>query len=452
MPALPTRLALLAALLLAAVGLCATAGAATQVPQRGDGRVLVAPLQGAVDPVMLEFVERVLQRAEQQGFDAVVFELDTPGGLSTSMDDIVRQLVNTDLPVYVYVSPSGGRAASAGVFITYAADVAAMAPGTNIGSATPISSGGEQLPEDLRRKVVNDAVARITELAEERDRDPEFAEDAIREAENLGARDALEAGVIEYIVDDVRELLEESSGATVPPKDLTLRLADAEIVRTEPPWTLRVLKLLVDPNLLYLLFGAGLLGLAFELTHPGAIIPGVVGGISLLLALFGLSVLPASGAGIALLVLAAALFAAEAIAPGGGILGGGGAVAMLLGALLLFDDSSGYGVSPALAVAMSAAMGAFFIFLMRKAVQSRRWARSTGSESLVDRSGIVRRATGPDSTGAVFVDGELWQARSAEPLAVGATVRIVRVDGLSLEVEAEPAPPLSTTVEEATQP
>lgn len=438
----PLRLILLAIMLVLAT--CPSAIAARDVPASGNGRVLVAPLTDTVDPVMLEFVQRVIDRAESDGFDAIVFELDTPGGLSTSMDDIVQKIVATDLPVYVYVSPSGGRAASAGVFITYAADVAAMAPGTNIGSATPISSGGEELPKDLRKKVINDAVARITELAKERDRNEEFAKAAIVDAKNVGARDALELGVVDYIADDVRDLLRQSDGATVVPKDLTLDLRDADTERMEVPWTLNVLKKLVDPNLLYLLFGAGLLGLAFEITHPGTVLPGVVGGICLLLALFGLSVLPASGAGIALLVLSAALFAAEAIAPGGGVLGGGGAVAMLLGALLLFDDSSGYGVSPVLAVAVAFSLGAFFIFVLRKAVQTRRIPTSTDSTSLIGMVGEVRRAITTNEPGVVYVDGELWKASADEPIEIGATALVTGIDGLAVCVER------SRTTEETT--
>ncbi len=431
-------LVLLASIAVLLAAFTAIGHAATDVPDSGDGRVLVAPLTGTVDPVMLEFTERVLDRAVDDGFDAVVFELDTPGGLSTSMDDIVRAIVGSKLPVYVYVSPSAGRAASAGVFITYAADVAAMAPGTNIGSATPISSNGQELPKDLRRKVINDAVAKITELAKERDRDEDFAEAAIREAENLGAREALDQDVVEYVVDDVRELLEVSDGDTVQPKDLTLHLADARIEHTEPPLSLRILKKLVDPNLLFLLFGAGVIGLAFELTHPGVVLPGVAGGICFLLALFGLSVLPASGAGIALLVLAAALFAAEAIAPGGGLLGTGGAVSLLLGGLLLFDDSSGYGVSPWLAAGMALTMGAFFIFLLRKAVQTRRLAHTTSGSSLVGMPGTIRRTPTSDEAGIVFVDGELWKARAASGVSVGDRVRVTAVDGLELDVEPDP--------------
>lgn len=441
-PVRPIRFLLAAALLvLVVLASSAVASAAQRIPARGegDGRVLVAPLTGTVDPVMLEFVERVIGRAEDDGFDAVVFELDTPGGLSTSMDDIVRRIVGTRLPVFVYVSPTGGRAASAGVFITYAADVAAMAPGTNIGSATPISGNGEELPKDLRRKVVNDAVARITELARERGRDAEFGEDAIREATNVGARDALKQGVVEYVVDDLDELLAKTDGVTVRPKALELRLADARIERMEVPWTLSVLKRLIDPNVLMLLFGAGVIGLAFELTHPGVVLPGVAGGISLLIALFGLSVLPATGAGISLLVLAAALFAAESIAPGGGVLGGGGAIAMLVGSLLLFDDSSGYGVSPIVAGGMALAFFAFFSLVVRKALQTRRLPPVTAGASLVGKRGVVRRTIEPADSGIVFVDGELWSAVTDgdAPIDSGTPVTVRAVDGMQVAVDVE---------------
>jgi membrane-bound serine protease (ClpP class) len=426
-------------LALLALLVCVPLAAARDVPDSGDGKVLVAPLTGAVDPVMLEFTTRVLDRAKEDGYDAVVFELDTPGGLSTSMDDIVRRIVAADVPVYVYVSPTGGRAASAGVFITYASDVAAMAPGTNIGSATPINSNGEELPKDLRRKVINDAVAKITELAKERGRNEQFAEEAITKAENVGAREALRTDVVDYIAKDVRGLLEQSDGSTVKPKNLTLHLADAKVDHMEVSLTLRVLKHLVDPNVLFLLFGAGLIGLAFELTHPGVVLPGVAGGICLLLALFGLSVLPATGAGIALLVLAAALFAAEAVAPGGGVLGGGGAVALLLGALLLFDDSSGYGVSTWLAVLVAGALAAFFGLVLRKAIATRRLAPATGGEGLAGLVATVRRPISPDLAGMVFVDGELWRARAAhagEQFEAEDRVRVVRMVDGEVEIEA----------------
>ncbi|MCW2928736.1 MAG: nodulation competitiveness protein nfeD [Thermoleophilia bacterium] len=439
-----TCLAMLAAI---AAASCLLAGAAqaaddrpTRVPRTGDGRVLVAPLTGAVDPVMLEFATRVLKRGERDDFDAVMFELDTPGGLSTSMDDIVRAIVASDLPVYVYVSPGGGRAASAGVFITYAADVAAMAPGTNIGSATPISGGGGELPKDLRRKVINDAVAKVTELARERDRDPAFAEAAIREAENIGAREALRRDVVEYVENDVRAVLDASDGTTLEPKGLTVRLGDASIERMDVPLTLRVLKRIVDPNLLFLLFGAGIIGLMFELTHPGVVAPGVVGVICLLLALFGLSVLPASGAGIALLLLAAALFVGEGLAPGGGILGAGGAAALLIGGLLLFDDSSGYGVSRVLAIGMAIALGAFVLGIARAAWHARRLGSSTGGGELVGQLGTVRRPIAAGAAGSVYVDGELWQARSDAPIDAGARVEVLGVDSLQLRVTPTSTP------------
>lgn len=428
----------LIALLAGGTARAASSSSATAVPARGDGRVLVAPLVGGVDPVMLEFTTWVLDRAERDEFDAVVFELDTPGGLSTSMDEIVREIATSPLPVFVYVAASSARAASAGVFITYAADVAAMAPGTNIGSATPITSGGEQLPDDLRHKVINDAVASITELADERGRDPGFAEFAIREAENIGAREALARDVVDHIAVSVRGLLEQADGQVVQPKDLQLKLGEARVERMELPLSLRALQRLVDPDLLLVLFGLGVVGIAIELAHPGLAIPGVAGACCLLLSLFGMSVLPASSAGIALLVLAAALLTAESIAPGGGILGASGAVALLLGALLLFDDRSGYAVSLPLAVVMSGSLFAFFGILMRSAFAARRLAPTTGVELLIGREALVRRAIGAQAAGVVLVDGELWSVQrvvdEGEELLAGERVQVTAVEGMQVRV------------------
>lgn len=287
----------------------------------------------------------------------------------------------------------------------------------------------------LLRGVEELTVARITELAKERDRNAEFGESAIRDAENVGAREALKRDVIEYIAEDVDGLLAASAGATVKPKGYTLKLKGAELERMEMTWPLRILKRIVDPNLLFLLFGAGVLGLAFEITHPGSIFPGMVGGISFLIALFGLSVLPATGTGIALLVLATALFAAEAIAPGGGLLGGGGAIALLLGALLLFDDDSGYGVSPVLAVGMALAFGLFFVVVVQKALQARRLRQTTGGDSMIGLIGSTRAAIAAGETGTVYVDGELWRGRAQQPIAADIPVRVTGIQGLLIDVE-----------------
>jgi membrane-bound serine protease (ClpP class) len=277
-------------------------------------------------------------------------------------------------------------------------------------------------------------VARVRELADERGRDAAFGEDAIRDARNVGAREALEIGAVEYVATDVRDLLRQSDGAHVRPKDLTLHLADASLTHVGMPWTLRVLKRITDANLLYLLFGAGIIGLMFELTHPGVLLPGIAGGICLLVALYGMSVLPASGTGIALLVLGAALLAAESVAPGGGVLGAGGAIALVLGAMLLFDDSSGYGVSPALAIGTSVGLVAFFAIVLRKAARARRLPSPTDASFLVGQLATVQRPIAPEQAGSVLVDGELWQARSEVRIAAGERVLVSRVEGLFVDV------------------
>jgi membrane-bound serine protease (ClpP class) len=314
-----------------------------------------------------------------------------------------------------------------------------MAPGTNIGSATPISGSGQELPEDLRRKVVNDAVASIQELARERGRDAEFAKTAITKADNIGAQEALKRGVVDYVASDVRDLLKQSSGSTVQPKNLQLELEKATLDRMEVPWTLRILKPLIDGNLLMLLFGAGVIGLAFEITHPGSVLPGVVGGICLIIALWGLSVLPASGAGIGLLLLAAVLLVLETLAPGGGVFGAGAAVAFVVGALLLFDDSSGYGVSPALALAIGAGMIAFFLLVTRKTIAVRHLPTNTSGDGIAGQRGVVRRVIAPGEPGVVFVDGELWTARAVDSEATldpGTDINVESVIDMVLIVQS----------------
>lgn len=431
-----TILLMVGAMSLAAAGwpIGATAASADDTPL-----VLVAPLEGAIDPASADFVERVLDEAQERDASAVVLTMDTPGGLSSSMDAIVKQIVNArSMPVVVYVSPSGARAGSAGAFITMASDVAAMAPGTTIGSATPINSSGDDIGGDLRKKVVNDAASKMRTLARERGRNAELAERFVREAENVTADEALEQDVIEYVASDLDDLLDDAHGTRIEPKDIELRTEDAVVERVEVPLTLRLLKILIDPNLLFLLFSGGLLGLAFELTHPGSVVPGVAGVILLLLALYGLQVLPTTGAGIGFLLLAVALFAGEALFASSGVLGGGGAVSLFLGGLLLFENGSGYAIDVWLLVVVSVVLGMLLYFVARKALQASRSEVRTGAEFLVGERGRVRRPLDPQGT--VFVQGELWQARSSTGALIGADVEVVvrRVNGMELEVEVAP--------------
>lgn len=404
------------------------------------GTVIVAPLTGDVDPVMLAFADRVLDRADKRDdIAAVVFELDTPGGLASAMDDIMKRFAaSKNVPVIVWVAPSGARAASAGTFITYASDIAAMAPGTNIGSATPITGSGADLPKDLRRKVLNDAVAKIREQATDHGRNADFAERAVRKADNIGAREALELGVVDELADSVPSLLKKIDGKTAQPKKLILHTADAQIERIDPPITLRILKHLVDPNLLFVLFGAGLVGLVIELANPGAIVPGAAGTISLLLALYGMQVLPVSGAGLSLLLIGLGLIVAEALVVSGGALGISGAVAVTIGGLFLYDDNSGYGISRVLLFSVGAFLVVGMFAIARVSYRIRRTRASTGEDALVGRIATVRTPlTSDGESGTVFVSGELWRARLTQPdVITDADVSFDTVDvGTSVRID-----------------
>ena len=408
-------------------------------------RVLAVELENDVNPVTQDYVTDAIGRAERERFDAVVLLLDTPGGLDSSMREIIKRELDATIPVVVYVSPSGARAASAGVFLVQAADVAAMAPQTNLGSSTPISATGEEIPEDLRRKVVNDAATFLRELAEEHGRNPEWAEDAVREASNLGAREALEENVVDVLADDLPSLLEEIDGTRTEPKGLVLQTAGAAVETVEMSLWKRVVDTLIDPNLIVLLMSIGVLGLTIEILNPGLIFPGTVGAISLIIGLFGLQVLPVSWAGVLLLVLGLAFFVAEAFVASHGALTLAGAASFVFGALLLFDPAGDvYDVSVWVAIAIGATIALVVAVALTKVVEVRRTRPTTGREELVGDVGVVREPLDP--AGYVFVHGELWRARSSGgPIEVGERVRVEEIrEGLVLEVapvaERDPAP------------
>lgn len=398
-------------------------------------RVLAVEFENDVNPVTQAYVTDAIDRAENEGYDAVVILLDTPGGLDTAMRAIVKRELEADLPVIVYVSPEGARAASAGLFLTMAADIAAMAPQTNIGSSTPISGSGEDIPGDLKRKVINDAVASIRALAVEHGRNPDWAEDAVREAANLPAREALDQNVIDIVSPDLATLLEEIDGRRTEPKGLVLNTAGAQVDTIEMSLWKRILDTVIDPNIIVLLMSIGLLGITVEILNPGLILPGTVGAISLVIGLFGLQILPVSWAGILLLLLAAGFFTAEAFVTTHGALALAGAISFVFGSLMLFDPAGdAYQVSLPVALAIAGTFALLTIFAVGKAVQARRRVPVTGQEELVGEVGIVRQALDP--SGTVFVHGELWQARTdGEPLAVGDEVEVEGIeDGLVLHV------------------
>ena len=379
-------------------------------------RVLAVHLDNDINPVTQEFVEQSVDRAEDDGYAAMVLVLDTPGGLASSMRGIVKRFLAAEVPVVVYVAPPGSSADSAGAVITMAADVAAMAPQTNIGSSTPISLSGEDISEDLRRKIVNDAAAYIGELAREHDRNVEAARKMVTEASNYGAREAKRIGLVEVIAPTLPALLERIDGMKTVPKGLVLDTAGAQIEDVEMSFWQRARDFLVDPNLIALMLSIGLIGIVVELWNPGLVFPGTVGAISLILGLYGLQVLPVSLAGLFLMILAAGFFIAESFVPSHGALTAAGAIMFVLGALMLFDPAGeAYQVSLPVALAIAGTFVVLLGFAITKIVRVRRLPPAVGDDAPLGTEGVVRR------NGMVFVNGELWRAHTEDgsPLVPG---------------------------------
>ena len=403
-------------------------------------RVLVVEFDNDVNPVTQDYLSDEMHRAERDGFAAVVIEMDTPGGLGSSMREIVKTMLSLKVPVVVFVAPPGSSADSAGAVIGQAADVLAMAPQTNIGSSTPITTGGEDFSKDLRRKVVNDAAAYIGELAREHGRNVSEAEKMVREASNLGAREALRRDVADVVATDYRDLFRQVDGLRTEPKGLTIATgASPTVDRIEMSTWKKVLDVLIDPNIVTLMLSLGLLGIVVELWNPGLIFPGTVGALSLILGLYGLQVLPVSAAGLLLMLLAAAFFVAEAFVVSHGALAVAGAVTFVAGSLLLFDPAGeAYQVSLQVSLAIAVTLAVLLGFALTKAARIRSTPSAVGTHRLVGVPAQVR------GEGLVFVDGELWRARTADgsPLPPGGSVRVesVQQDDLQLVVTGpEPA-------------
>lgn len=425
---------LLSTLVVGAVLLAPAAEAKSDVP-----RVLAVELSNDINPVTEDYIGDAIGRAEREGFSAVVIVLDTPGGLSSSMRGMVKRILAATVPVVVYVAPSGASADSAGAVITMAADVAAMAPQTNIGSSTPISLGGEDISADLRRKIVNDAAAYVGELAHEHGRNAPAAERMVTKASNYGATEARALGLVDVISPSVPALLEKVDGRVTTPKGLELHTAGAEIVDVEMSFWKRALDFLVDPNVIALLLSIGLLGLVVELWNPGLIFPGTVGAISLIVGLYGLQVLPISAAGLLLMALAAAFFVAEAFVPSHGALTVAGGVTFVIGALMLFDPAGeAYQVSVPVALGIAGTLALLLGLAVSRAVRAARRPVEVGASTMVGSEGLVRR------NGMVLINGELWRARAAEgeALVPGEHVLVEEVeDGLTLVVGSGTSPP-----------
>ena len=394
--------------------LAAASPSSAGASDNGRPLVMVITLDAEINPVSASFVSDSVNRAEDRHAAALVIELDTPGGLSTSMDDIVKDELAAKLPVIVYVSPQGGRAASAGVFVTMASDLAAMAPSTNIGAATPIDSSGQNLGSDLRRKVLNDAEAKIRALATSHGRNADMAQLTVRKAASYTADEAVSGNLVELLSPNLDTLLQQADGLrTRGSKGLTIHTANATVEHESMPWTLRLLNILIDPNLLFLLFLAGIGGIGYEIFHPGVILPGTLGAISLLLALFGFSVVPINWAGVALIVFGVALLISEAYVTSHGLIGLSGVIALCAGGLLLFrTPGSDLGVSPWVVLTIAVLFGVGLATIATKVVAARHQpVVSTGLAALLGREAVVRTPLRP--RGQVFVEGALWQAKPA---------------------------------------
>jgi membrane-bound serine protease (ClpP class) len=444
------RLALIM-LVAVASGICAATDSAVS-PQ---GTAFVLTIRGAIGPATSDFFVRTVKHAGDRHAVALIVELDTPGGLDTAMREMIQAILSSTVPVLIYVSPSGARAASAGTYLLYASHVAAMAPATSVGAATPVNIGppqktpnSEKAPNadsqpkdertDMERKVINDAVSYIRALAELRGRNADWAESAVRTAASLSATQALGEKVVDLIAKDIPDLLQQVDGrkVSITGREVTLHTAHVMLERIETDWRTQFLAVITDPNIAYLLFLIGLFGLMIEGYNPGVVLPGVVGAISLLLALFAFQTLPVNYAGLALIALGVVLMIAEAFMPSFGSLGVGGVIAFVFGSIILMDtEAPGFAVAWQLIGAIALVGALILVTGMVLLARTRRRSIATGREQMLNEPALA--ITDFEREGVVRAHGELWQAISSAPVYAGQRLRVVKVDGLTLQVEPD---------------
>lgn len=395
-------------------------------------QVWIMDLEGAINPATATFLERGLEEARKQGAELAIVRLDTPGGLATSMRSMVKAIMNSPVPVVVYVAPRGAGAASAGVMVTVSAHVAAMAPGTNIGAAHPVAAGGKEIDKTMSEKVVHDMASYGRSIAQETGRNADWVERAIRESVSVTAEEAVERNIVDLVATDIDDLLKRIDGREVTLKQgkVVLNTKDLEKKYHEPGVRDRILKTISDPNIAYILMMIGLAGLYFELSHPGAIFPGVIGAISLILAFYSFQTLPVNYAGLLLIALAVILFIAEIMVSSYGVLSLGGLISLTLGSVMLFED---VGVSLRLMAPTIVLIGAFFVVVSSLAFRAYRSKPKTGMEGLIGAIGVVKQPLDPE--GLIFVHGEYWRAVSGERLEPGEKIQVESADGLVLRVK-----------------
>jgi membrane-bound serine protease (ClpP class) len=448
------RVAVFAAFMVAGLAMLQLGGATAAQPASSAQPIAYSiELNATIDPATERWMHKALGEARDKHARVAIVRIDTPGGLDSSMRSIIKDILAAPMPVIAYVYPNGSRAASAGLYITQSADVAAMAPQTNIGSATPIDSSGKDIGGTLGRKVINDAAAYIRALTSSHGRNADVAEQMVRKATNMPASQAAQVHLVDLIANDQQDLLRKLDGFQVKgPKAQTLHTAGLQIVKRDMPFQYDLLELLVNPTIAYLLLTAGFAGIAFEFFSPGMVAPGVLGALALILGLFGTAQLPVNAAGVVLFLTAIVLFVLELKVGGHAVFAVGGVIALIASGLLLFNTGSGpFSIDVPVVIVAAALIGGLTLFAVSKAVQARKGPVSTGWEEMVGKQGVVREPLDP--VGQIFIQGALWRARPSEEggpaPAPGDRVRVDSVEGLTLHVSPAPAEEQSEQREES---